>query len=72
MNSQRLGAAFSFSPSFDEDRLSGSQRFIAEYSTLYRISATELQNADRDRIWPRNYTSRIRAPEPFEITRRQR
>ena len=68
MNSQKLGACFSPSPSFNEERLSGSQRLIAESLAAFRrmMSAMEQQNADREGVWPRNYRLRIRAPGPVE------
>ena len=64
MNSQKLGAYFSPSPSFDQERLSNSERLIEESLAALRrlISATEQQNADRDGVWPRNYGCWIRAP----------
>ena len=63
MNSQRRGACFGSSPSFDEDGVSISQRLIAESLAVFRMSTMEQQNADRDRMWPRNYSYPIRAPD---------
>jgi hypothetical protein len=70
MNSRQLGACFRPSPSFDEERLSSSQRPIAECLAGFRrmMSAMEQQNADRDRVWPRNYNYRTRAPGRAHVT----
>jgi hypothetical protein len=64
MNSQNLAACFSPSPSFDEERLSNSERLIeGSLAALRRMmSAMEQQNADRERVWPRNYSCWTRAP----------
>jgi hypothetical protein len=68
MNSQKLGACVSPSLSFDEERLSSSQGLIAGSLPVFRgmMSAINRQNADRDRVWPRNYRLRIRAPGSVE------
>jgi len=52
-----------------EVRVSHPRRLIAASLADWRrvISAIEKQNAKRDRVWPRNYSCWIRAPESVEL-----
>jgi hypothetical protein len=70
MNSQRLGACFSSSPSFDEDRLPSSQHHRRVLGSVPDVGNGAAECRSRPG-WPRNYSCRIRAPEPVETTRRQ-
>ena len=52
-----------------EVRVSHPRRLIAASLADWRraMSAIEKQNANRDRVWPRNYRCWIRAPEPVDL-----
>jgi hypothetical protein len=61
-------ACFKTSPGMGKARQSHLRPLIAaSLAASRRMSAMEKQNATRDRVWPRNYSCWIRAPEPVEL-----
>jgi len=62
---RNCGACFNTSPGMEKERQSHPRPLIAASLAASRwMSAMEKQNATRDRLWPRNYSCWIRAPEP--------
>jgi hypothetical protein len=62
-------AYFSPSPALGVEPPPPPLRLIAASLADWRrvMSAIEKQNANRDRVWPRNYRCWIRAPEPADL-----
>jgi hypothetical protein len=67
---RKRGARFNPSPAVGERRQSRPARLIAESLAAFRraMSTTEKAERWRDRLWPRNYKCRIRAPERLDLS----